>query len=367
MSVNRVLQVGISSFPGGVENAIMNYYRSINKLNIQFDFICIEDELAYSDEISKLGGKIYYIPNPKRNLKKFIYSFKQILNTNNYQIVHFNLLSAANIIPLVIAKRMKLKKRIVHAHNSSIPRGKLRKILHYINKPLLRYLATDFIACSHIAANWLFGMKQNNVIILNNAINLEKFSYKEESRKEIRNDLKISNETFVIGHIGRFAEEKNHNFLIDTFSEFLKFNNNSKLILVGDGPEKEKIVCKINQLNLENKVYIIGEKHDVSKYYSAMDLFCMPSIFEGLGIVLIEAQATNLFCVCSDAITDEAILTDRVKKISLKKSSKFWAKEMANICSLNYKREGIKKEIVDKGYDVNLECINLEKFYLKGI
>ena len=180
----RVLQIGMHDNIGGVETYLMNYYRNIDRTQIQFDFISIFDKLCFEDEILSLGGKVYKLPSEKSNPVKYFYNLVKIIKENNYQIVHINMLSAANILPILAAKKCNVKSIIVHSHNSNTPSGFLRKIMDKINRPFLN-LATNYWACSSKAGKWLFGNKKN-IKIIHNAVNCEKFRYDEISRNEIR-------------------------------------------------------------------------------------------------------------------------------------------------------------------------------------
>ena len=237
--VIRVLQIGMHDKIGGVETYLMNYYRNINKNKIQFDFINCYDKLCFEDEIISLGGKIFKVPNFKKNPIGYYYKLKKIMKKNNYQIVHINMLSSANILPIIAAHRCHIKHIIVHSHNTDTPVGIIRKVLDKINKKILIKYATDFFSCSKLAGEWLYdGMKDS--VIINNAIDLDKFKPNESIRKVIRKKLKFEKK-FVIGHIGRFCYQKNQEFLIDVFEEVHRKNPDAVLVLVGDGTKKKKI------------------------------------------------------------------------------------------------------------------------------
>lgn len=216
----RILQIGLSHNPGGVESFVMNYYRELVKYGVQFDFISMYDSLAYEDEIKSLGGTVFYISNVKRHPIRFRRELLKILKEGKYAAIHVNMLSAANIVPLEIGKKAGVPKVIAHSHNSSTP-GLLRNILHRLNKPRILHYATDFFACSKVAGKWLFDektMRSDRFHIIHNALHVEKFFYHETIRQKIREELGVENR-FVVGHVGRFEEQKNHEFLVDIFNE----------------------------------------------------------------------------------------------------------------------------------------------------
>lgn len=358
----RVLHLGLSSFPGGVENFVLNYYRHIDKKKIQFDFICCEDKLAFEDEITELGGNIFYLSNFKSNPLKFCVELYNILKEGHYQIIHYNMLSAANLLPLFVAKTLNIPKVIVHSHNSSIPSGKVRKIMHSINRPIIKYLCTDYFACSNMAAQFLFKDSENKVNIINNAIDGEKFQYHSEKRELLRVKYNLENR-FVIGHVGRFAEQKNHLFLIDIFHEISKKDMNASLLLIGDGPLLEKVREKVEKLELEEKVIFAGSSTEICYLYSVMDIFILPSLFEGLPIVGIEAQASSLPSYFSQNISNELQITPLATFISLDASAVEWADIILKTRN-DFERKNTNQFLKQNNYLIEDAAKRLEKLYL---
>jgi len=252
---------------------------------------------------------------------------------------------------------------IAHSHLSKSKKGVNGFITDILQTPI-SYIASDHFACSKVAAEWLFSKKINNsgvVKIINNSIDVEEFKYSLEVREKMRVKLKLEN-SFVIGHVGRFYHEKNHDFLIDIFKEILKEKNNAKMILVGDGPLKPTIHEKVKMLGLENNIIFLGVREDISDLMQAMDVFVLPSHFEGLPVVTVEAQASGLPCVFSSAVTSETNLTQRVKYVSLNNDPKKWAVEIIQIYQ-QYARLDTSETIREKGYDVKFLAKELEKFY----
>ena len=360
MNVIRVLQIGMHDKIGGVETFLMNYYRNINRKMIQFDFINMFDKLYYDNEIKKLGGKVYNVQNVKKNPVSYYQAIKKIVKENQYNIVHINMLSMANILPIIAAKKGGAKHIIIHSHNTGTPKGILRKILDKLNKSIAIKNATNYFACSNLAGKWMFSGKAEFEII-NNAIDIEKFEYNANVRENIRKGLNIKNEV-IIGHIGRFCEQKNHIFLINMFEQFCKIDKNSKLLLIGEGELKEKIILEIQKRKLDDRVIILTPKDDIQNYYQAMDVFVLPSKFEGLGIVAIEAQANGLQCICSDAIPDEVKLLNTFKKIPLNYSE--WIDELKNMsCRLG--KEESKCALQRNSYDIKIEAKKLMNKYIE--
>lgn len=226
--------------------------------------------------------------------------------------------------------------------------------------------ATDYMCCSELAGRWLFGNKEydkGNVYLLNNAIDLDKFKYDEEKRKEKRKELNIEDSTLVIGHVGRFVEQKNHRFLIDIFNEVHKQKENSILLLAGQGPLMEEMKEKVKILGIEDSVKFLGQRNDINELYQAFDVFCLPSLYEGLPVVGVEAQATGLLCIFSDDMTKEIKVLDTTEFLSLKQSAEEWTYTILKK-SKSFKRKDTQKEITDKNFNIKNEIKKLEREYM---
>ena len=269
---------------GGVESVVMNYYRNIDRNKIQFHFLCDEDstDIPY-EEIEKLGGKVIVIP-PYQKLFKYQKELYRIFKENNYKIVHSHI-NALSVFPLRIAKKAKIPVRIAHSHSTSNKKEWKKNILKMILRPLSKLYANNYFACTEYAGKWLFGKKvveRKELNVINNAIDLKKFEFNENTRKALREELGIKDDTLIIGHVGRFMKQKNHEFLVEVFNEVYKKNQNTLLILIGQGPLLSEIKQKAINLNIEDKIKFIGQVTDVEKYYNIMDIFLFPSIYEGL-------------------------------------------------------------------------------------
>lgn len=323
----RIAQIVGKWLGGGVETVLMNYYRNIDRDKIQFDFICDEDStnIPY-EEIEELGGKVILIP-PYQKIMKYQRELKRVLKNGEYKIVHSHI-NALSVFSLRAAKKVKIPVRIAHSHSTTNKKEWKKNLLKQLLRPLSKLFATDYMCCSELAGRWLFGNKEydkGNVYLLNNAIDLNKFKYDEKIKKDKRKELNIADDTLVIGHVGRFVEQKNHRFLIDIFSEVHKRNNNSILLLSGQGPLTGEIKEKVKDLELEKSVKFLGQRNDIGELYQAFDVFCLPSLYEGLPVVGIEAQATGLLCILSDNMTKETKVLETTEFFSLNKSSKEWA------------------------------------------
>lgn len=360
----RVGQIIGKYLGGGVEAVVMNYYRNIDRSKIQFDFICDEDstDIPY-EEIKRLGGRVILVP-PYQKIFKYNKALTKIFKKNNYKIVHSHI-NTLSVFPLRIAKKCGVPVRIAHSHSTTNKKEWKKNLIKQILRPFSKVYATDYMCCSELAGRWLFGNKEydkGNVYLLNNAIDLEKFKYDKKIRKIKRKELEIDDDVIVIGHIGRFVAQKNHTFLIDIFNEVHKKNEKSILLLIGKGPLQEEIKEKVKRLSLENSVKFLGQRSDVNELYQAMDVFVLPSLYEGLPVVGVEAQATGLLCELSDDMTKETKVLNTTRFISLDESSREWAK----IILLDYNaylRMNTKNEITKNNFNIKEEVVKLENKY----
>ena len=347
----------------------MNYYRNIDKDKIQFHFLCDEDStnIPY-EEIEKMGGKVIIIP-PYQRLFEYQKELYRIFKENNYKIVHSHI-STLSVFPLRIAKKAGVPIRIAHSHSTSNKKEWKRNLIKNILRPFSKLYANQFFACSELSGRWLFGekaFKNGKIKIINNAIDLEKFKFNKEKRNEIRKKLKIDENIILVGHIGRFVTQKNHEFLIDVFNEIIKKrkqeNFDSKLILIGQGNLKENIIEKLKYLGLQDYVIFTGQTTNVSDYYNAMDIFVLPSLYEGLPVVGIEAQANGLLCEFSTDMTKETKVLNTTKFISLKETAKKWAEIILEDYK-NFKRKNSFDEMTKKNFNIKEEAKKLEKYYI---
>ncbi|ELA96443.1 glycosyltransferase family 1 protein [Enterococcus faecium] len=361
----RVAQIIGKWLGGGVESVVMNYYRHIDRTKIQFDFICDEDStnIPY-EEIEKMGGKVILIP-PYQKVFKYHKKLKEVLKSGGYKIVHSHI-NTLSIFSLFAAKCAGVPVRIAHSHSTTNKKEKKKNLLKQVLRPFSKVFATDYMCCSELAGRWLFGNKKydnGNVYLLNNAIDLDKFKYDEEKRKEKRKELNIEDSTLVIGHVGRFVEQKNHRFLIDIFNEVHKQKENSILLLAGQGPLMGEMKEKVKILGIENSVKFLGQRNDINELYQAFDIFCLPSLYEGLPVVGVEAQATGLLCVLSDDMTKETKVLDTTEFLSLNQSVEEWAYTILKKYK-SFKRKNCTNEISKKDFNIKKEAKKLiQKYY----
>lgn len=362
----RIAHIMGKMIGGGVESVVMNYYKNINREKLQFDFICDKDStnIPY-EEIEALGGKVIIIP-PYQNLSQYIKELTKVFKKNNYKIVHSHI-NTLSVFPLYVAKKCKIPIRIAHSHSTTNKKEIKRNILKQILRPFSKKYATNYFCCGELAGRWQFGNKtynQNKVYLLNNAIDLEKFTYNKTIRQNTRKKLNIKEDTLVIGHIGRFVTTKNHLFILEIFKEILTKNPNSLLLLVGQGPLKEEIIKKIKSLNIEDKVKLLGQLKETNEIYQALDVFLLPSLYEGLPVVGIEAQAAGLLCIFSDKITKKLKILNESTFISLDTKKEEWSKIIIEK-SKQHTKKNTKKELQKANYDIKIEATKLEKKYLE--
>lgn len=361
----RVLQIIGSVCGGGVETVIMNYYRNINRTKVQFDFV-IEGSGndILEEEIRFLGGKIYKVESLKKNFLKYMYQIYLIVKKNNYKIVHSNM-NTLSIFSLSSAWAAGAPIRILHNHSTAEKKEIIRSAIKYILRPLSPLFANKYVACSRAAAYWMYGyhmVDTGKVKIVNNAINTKKFHYDPIIRKKIRKELNISNDTLVIGHVGRFMYQKNHTFIIDIFNNVHKREKKSILLLIGDGELRYKIENKVKNYNLVDSVVFLGIKKNVYDLYNVMDVFLLPSWYEGLPVVSIEAQTNGLRCMLSDRITRESKLTHSVEFYDLDKTAQEWANELLN--KDNKRNEFAGKDVSKADFDIIKEADRLLRWYM---
>ena len=361
----RVLHIVPNMNAGGLETFIMNLYRNIDRSKIQFDFLVhYQERCHYDDEIEALGGYIYrFSLRNDNNIFKYIKRLNTFYKEHTeYKIIHCHMASIG-FINFLVAKKNGIKIRIAHSHNISCEKT-IKGLVKRIMMIPYKYVSTINFACSTEAGKYLFGKKKFEVIP--NAIDLEKFKFNKEKRTIIRKELGVDDNTIVIGHIGRFNLQKNHKKVVEVFKSYHNLNNNSILVLVGIGSEENYIRKLVSENNLDDVVHFLGVRKDTDYLYSGFDAFLFPSLFEGLGIVLIEAQCSGLYCYTSkQRVPDSAIIGDRLDFIKLDKSNNYWAN---SINSKNlFDRKNVKFTKNKNNYDVKKVSLKLEKFYKEVI
>lgn len=360
----RILHVLGALNRGGAETMVMNLYRNIDRSKKQFDFVIhTTDKCDYEDEIQALGGKIYHLPSYNgRNHFKYKKAWNQFfLQHPDYNIIHGHMRSTAAIY-LKIAKKYGIKT-IAHSHSTSSGAGLKARVKDVMQLPI-RHIADYLFACSKEAGKWLFGrkfVKKDNFKIVKNAIDAKTYSFNDETREKMRSHLGIKQNQYVIGHVGRFSFPKNHDFLIRIFLEVKKKEENAILLLIGDGELKCEIEKNINDFGLKENVILAGNVPNVNDYMQAMDIFVFPSLYEGLGIVVVEAQAAGLHCVVADTIPKEAFISDLISVTSLNKDTKDWANIIIQNNGLI--RRNTYDEIKVGAFDILDQVKYIESFY----
>lgn len=351
--MKKVLCIVGSMDAGGAETFLMKMYRTIDKTKYQLDFGVTRAGI-YDDEIKKLGGKIHIVIPKTKGVYKSFKSIKDIVKMYNYKYVMRISQNSISAIELYAAKKGGASRTIYRSSNSQVCGGKIESITHKLCMPLAKYIPDVCIAPSTEAAEFMFGkncVMNGKAQLLHNAIDLNMYTYKEEWRNETRRVLGIENK-IVLGHIGRFNIQKNHDFLINVFSEIYKNKKNTILLLVGTGELTDVIRKKVKGLNLEDVVIFAGVRKDIPQLLCAMDIFIFPSLFEGLPNTVIEAQATGLPCVISDKITREAQVTENVFYLPINDINMWYKKIIDIIDNKNILRKKHDEEFKKAGYDI---------------
>lgn len=371
----QVLQVGMTKNIGGIETYLIEQYRHIDKSKFKYDFVNItgEYDIAFQNEILSSGSQIFNIISRHKNPIKHYWQWIKLMwdHKGEYDIIVYNTNSLDYIFPIFISFFGGIKNRIIHSHNSDNVKKKniFRNILNKFNFILMKLFATKYFACSQLAGEWMFRRK-DGFHIIHNAIDTKKFIYDSKIRDEVRKKFHLEGK-FVLGHIGRFAEQKNHHYLIDIFYQLAKCNDKFILLLIGSEIEEnstyKEIQKKVIDLGLEHKVYFLGSRNDINHLLLAIDCFVLPSFFEGLGTVSIEAQVSGLKCYISDTIPNEVNITGNVVFLPLNDVN-VWSETIYN----DYKSNNINRYtdgvylIQQAGYDINYEVKKIEKLFLSN-
>ncbi len=354
----RIAQVLNRMDTGGIEAVVLNYYRHIDRGRVQFDFYFAQgSSLPQRQELEQLGAGLYPIPPYSRPFayhKALYAAFRQ----RGYKIVHAHL-STMSIFPLFAAWRAGVPVRICHNHSTAHWGEGKKTLFKYILRPFNKLFATDWFACGERAGRWMYGSRAfdaGRVTVLPNAIDAAKFAYDPAARKRLRGELGIPQDAFVVGHVGRFTYAKNHTFLLRIFKELLNTNPNAYLLLVGEGELQEQVKQQAKSLGIQGKVIFTGLRQDVNKLYSAMDVFCLPSRYEGMPVVAWEAQANGLACVLADTMSHEAAKNKTTVFLKLQLASIYWTNALSN---------AERRTTADDISDIHEEGGRLQAFYKK--
>jgi len=369
----RVLQVVGLMNPGGIETLIMNLYRNIDRNKVQFDFLTHKGlDGIFDDEIRRLGGRIYKMPQIRNGNKTYyfrlfiyIYALKEFFREHKeYHVIHGHMTNTAAIYMPIAKKFGNVTCCIAHSHLTQARPGMAGKVTDFLHR-LVPSVATDYFACSEMAAHWIFSeedIQNGHVTIMKNGVNVEKFCYRPDISAMVRAELGIEGK-LIIGNVARFKKEKNHIFLIDIFQALHKIIPDSLLVIVGEGELMQEVKERVKRLGLEDVVMFLGVRQDVDRLMQAMDVFLLPSLYEGLPVVGIEAQASGLPVFTSTEVTIEMDITGHVKFLSLELSASQWATEILK-CIKTYQRFDVSKQITQNGYDIKNTAEFMQEFYL---
>lgn len=364
----RILQVVPSlNINSGMMSVVMNYYRKIDRSKVQFDFLYFgKMKDSHQVEIEKLGGHVYYMERPTFKLKdqKRLQDFFEV-HKGEYTAVHCHPIWSSEVVAPA-AKRSGIRHIIQHAHSTKYSEKKISAVRNYLVVKLISFFATDYIACNDEAAQ-LLGKKRaakGQVYILPNAIDLQRYAFSESLRVKIRQEFKVDSETVLLGSVGRLSVEKNQGYIVEIFKAIHDKNKNSKLILVGDGTLRSRIEHKITELGLNDAVIMTGKRTDIRTILSGLDVFIMPSIFEGTPVSAIEARTSGLPCLLSDTIT-KSLDMKGVKFLSIHESPELWAREAEKLLDNNQRlNRHDYSEVVKRGFDIETEAVKLQEYYL---
>ena len=360
----RILHITYKMHCAGIEAFLMNIYRNIDRTKVQFDFLVhYQDRQFYDDEIEAMGGRIYRLSvRDDNDFVKYLRELKRFFEEHReYKIVHAHMESFA-VFYMPYVKKARIPVRIAHSHNDKVDPTIKGVVKNFMNKPF-KYYATEYMSCSRESGKYLFANR--DCWVIPNAIDAADFRYSKAVRDEVRKEFGIEDK-FVIGHIGRFNTQKNHTFLMDVMKAVVQCNSNVVLLSVGEGELETEIKEKARKLGIADHIKFLGVRKDTNRLYQAMDVFVFPSLYEGLGIVGIEAQAAGLKMICSEGIPDIARITKNVEAESLSSPAAVWAQKILKNFD-GYEREDTFEQIRAAGFDIKDTAKRLEEHYLASI
>lgn len=357
----RILQIPTGGlFSDGILSCIVEYMTAMDKSEMDIKVLATNNpEKSVVEKVENSGCRVVSIPYRKKNIIKYFFALYKYISKEKIDVVHVHGSSAIMSVELVAARLAGCKVRIAHSHNTTCENQKADKIL----RPVFNRNYTTAFACGQDAGRWMFGKRKFTIIP--NGRNLKKYEYDSKKRIEYRNKLGIPSDTLVIGHVGRFNRQKNHEYLVHVFGEVYKKKRNSYLVLIGTGEKVGEIKNLVKELELENNVIFTGVIENVSDYLSAFDIMLLPSLYEGLPLVVIEWQIAGLPCIVSDTVTKECAITSLVKFESIRKKPETWAYDIRNLNlqDRNDSKEAILNDIKMAGYDIKSGAEKLKKLY----
>ena len=363
--MKRILVFGMTENPGGVEKVILNYYEHIDREALQFDFLCNSHEkVAYEDELIAMGGRTFHITARSKDISTYRKELDDVFknHSSEWSAIWVNVSSLANIDYLKMAKKYGISKRIIHSHNSQNMDSALRGVLHKINRMSISKWATDFWACSEDAAHWFYNAKVfPKSVLIHNAIDVDEMRFDENKRATIREEYGWTDK-YVIGNVGRLHFQKNQSFMIDIFKEYHSANPDSVLVLVGQGEDESMLKNKVSEYSLDDSVHFVGIQKDIQGWLSSFDLFLFPSVFEGLSVAALEAQANAVPTLASKGVIPEEVrMNDSFIFFELDLGAKAWSKKIEEMKTLKREKyEVVKNNFVSKGFEISTEAKKLQ-------
>lgn len=363
----RILHSVSNMDRAGIETMLMNYYRHMDRSRIQFDFLANKGKPGdYDEEIRAMGGRVWVSPglSPAKYPAYMVYMKRLLAENPDIRVLHAHN-EAMGFYALRGAQRAGLPVRIAHAHNTRIIRD-YKWPLKMVCKALLPLSATELCACGTDSGIYFFGSKrwERQGRLIHNAIEVERFRYQEELRARMRREAGLGDAP-VVGHVGRMNVQKNHRRLLEIFAALSRRMPEARLVLIGVGELEQEVRAQARRLGLAEKIHFLGLRADVDAWYQAMDVFLMPSLFEGLPVVGVEAQAAGLPCVFSDAITREIVLLDESCRIPLQTSDAEWADRLAALLRSRRDRTRGAQQVAQAGFDIRREAAALSEWYLR--
>lgn len=353
----RILHILTEMKGGGVDSFLMNTYRHLDRTKVQFDFLLGSRENIYAEELERLGSRVFYVARYTRHPIRNRLQTRSFLQEHPYPVVHVHGNALMHVSPLQEARRAGVPVRIMHSHSTAL-KYRLLLPLHHFNRRFLHRWCTHAFACSDAAGRWMF---RGNYTVIRNAIELDRFTFDPEARAAVRRELAVGDDTLLIGHVGRMLPVKNHAFLLELLKRLLPRRPDTVLALVGSGPLLEQLRTDAETMGLSDHVRFPGIRSDVSRLLCGMDVFTLPSRYEGLGIAAVEAQANGLPTLCSEAVPEEAILTDLASRLPLEDPD-LWVER---ILTAPPRRNDTLPELIRAGYDIRTESLRLQQLYLE--
>lgn len=353
---------------GGVAKLLYDYYSNMDHEKIHFDFLIYDfyEEGIYEKPLRDMGCKIYKLPRIKNDKKGYFRGIKKVVKEGNYDVVHSHM-GSRGLFVMYYARKYGVKKRIVHSHIAYEQISAKKQKINTMLSKIAKHYSTHLFACGHDAGVYMWGQKETdkgNVHIMTNAVDTEKFLFSQKIRDEKRKEIGVEDK-FVVGIVGRLSSQKNYPFLFSAYKELRKLRDDTVLAVVGRGLEEDSIKSLAKQMNIDDTIKFLGIRADVPELLNAFDVFVLPSLYEGLPVVLIEAQANGVKEIVSDKVTKEMNITDLIQFLPIDGTEKEWAKAIAECDDNTSERVKYSEEVAKSGYDIKSESKKMQSFYLE--